>query len=112
MPMWNDGPAADWHALIDNSLIAWSCNPSLCEDEGLTPPSENVIHTALQWAQVFVQQNLPAPDRVVPDPDGGIVFERHVGAMVEVLHIWDDASVEIYRLQDGHMIERFPISNP
>ena len=50
------------------------------------------------------------PDRIVPDPDGGVVFEEHLGNVTKVLRIWDDMSPEYYSVQDGRIVERWPVT--
>ena len=50
------------------------------------------------------------PDRIVPDPDGGVVFEEHLGNVTKVLHIRDDMSPEYYSVLDGRIVERWPVT--
>jgi len=50
------------------------------------------------------------PDRIVPDADGGVVFEEVSVDATRTLHIWNDMSSEYYSVQDGHVVERWPVT--
>ena len=50
------------------------------------------------------------PDRIVPDADGGVVFEEVSVDATRTLHIWNDMSSEYYSVQDGRIVERFPVT--
>ena len=99
--------AAEWQSLVDNRLIDWGLASGQPWGDEITPPSREVVSKAAKLAQKM--KNLPAPHRVVPDGDGGIVFERRSNSSVEVMHVWDDGSVEYYRLTDGRVAERHSV---
>ncbi len=92
--------------LIDQKLIEWECDPSQLSDEGVEPPSGETILTAIEWAKHFRKDGKPSPDSVVPDANGGIVFERREKGVSEVLHVWDDGSVEYQRFHGTRLVER------
>ncbi len=89
--------------------MSWLRDPHQLEDEGVEPPGRQTIETAIRLAQDSQQRGLPPPSSIVPDPNGGIVFERREGATAEVLHIWDDGSVEYQRFQGTRLVERRPL---
>jgi hypothetical protein len=60
-------------------------------------------------AQVFRDKGFTPPDSVVPDPNGGIVFERRAQEMSEVFHLWDDGTVEYRRFQSTRLVERWTV---
>jgi hypothetical protein len=60
-------------------------------------------------AEKFRDEGLPVPDRIVPDPNGGIVFERREGDVSEVIHVWDNGSVEYIRFHGTQLAERQPV---
>jgi len=95
-----------WQSLIDHTLIEWGWNPSQLEDDAVEPPSREIIRLAIDLAQGLRDRGLPTPDRVVPDPNGGIVFERHENGMREVFHVWDDGTVEYQRFHGRRLVER------
>lgn len=72
-----DNEARDqWQRLIDHELTEWELDPARFDDDGIEPPSRQIIRLAIALAEGFRDEGLPAPDSVVPDPNGGIVFER------------------------------------
>lgn len=95
-----------WQRFIDHTLIEWGRNPGQLEDEGIDPPSKETIQRAIHLAQDCKKQGLPPPDSVVPDPNGGIVFERRKKSLSEVLHLWEDGSVEYQRFMGHRLVER------
>ncbi|MBI3465711.1 MAG: hypothetical protein HY000_22055 [Planctomycetes bacterium] len=92
-----------WQRIIDSTLMGWASNPSQLEDEGVEPPSAETVRLAIRLAQSLQRAGLSPPDSVVPDPNGGILFERR-GA--EVYQIWDDATVEFQRFEGAQLGER------
>ena len=48
----------------------------------------------------------PPPTSVVPDANGGIVFERRRNNLSEVLHVWDDGKVEYQCFHGTDLIKR------
>ena len=98
-----------WQRMIDGTLMNWLRDPSQVEDEGIDAPSGTILRLSMDLAERFRDKGFPSPDSVVPDPNGGIVFERREGDMSEVFHIWDDGSVEYMRFQGTHLMERSPI---
>jgi hypothetical protein len=95
-----------WDEFIDRTLIEWGWDSSRLEDEGIEPPKRETISRAIHLAQNYRDQGLSAPDSIVPDPNGGVVFERRTGDISEVLHFWDDGSVEYFRFQGHRLLER------
>jgi hypothetical protein len=87
-------------------LMDWLCDPSQFCDEGIDVPSGMIIRRSIALAENFRDMGLPPPDSVVPDPNGGIVFERREGQISEVFHIWDDGTVEYMRFDGSRLVER------
>lgn len=105
-----DNEAPDhWQRLIDHELMEWASDPTKFDDDGIEPPSEQIVRLAIALAEHFRDQGLPAPDSVVPDPNGGIVFERRENGLCEVFHVWDDGTVEYQRFQGTRLVERRPL---
>lgn len=95
-----------WQHVIDHTLIEWGRNPGGLEDDGLDPPSADMIQRAIDFAQVVQQAGYPPPTSVVPDPNGGIVFERTIGDTTEEYHFWDDGTVDYCRFEGTRLVER------
>lgn len=95
-----------WQRVIDYTLIEWGSDASRFDDEGVEPPSRQIVQLAINLATSFRDKGVPAPDCVVPDPNGGIVFERRENGLSEVYHVWDDGTVEYQRFQGTRLVER------
>lgn len=95
-----------WQDLIDQTLHRWLRDPSLLDDEGVDAPSGAILRLALDLAEKFRDEGVPPPDKIVTDPNGGIVFERTLGNETEIYHVWDDGAVEFQRFAGDTLIER------
>lgn len=100
---------ADWQKLIDKHLTEWLRDPELVADEGVDPPSTTILRLAIDYAERFRDDGFPPPGNVVPDPDGGIVFERRHNGTREVFHFWDDGSIEYALFSGGRLVQRFEL---
>jgi hypothetical protein len=95
-----------WQRLIDYSLIEWGRDTGQLEDEGIEPPTRDTIKCAIVVAEKLCDAGLPAPNSVVPDANGGVVFELRERDAIEVYHIWDDGQIEYQRFRGTRLIER------
>lgn len=95
-----------WDRLIDRTLIEWGSHPEKLSDDDVDPPSAEIIRLAIDWATRCKEVGFPPPDRVVPDANGGIVFQRSENDLSEVFHIWDDRTVEYRRFQGTRLVDR------
>jgi len=95
-----------WQNLIDHTLIEWGRNPGQFDDEGVETPNGDIIHSAIVLAEQFRDDRLTPPDSVVPDPNGGIVFERRESDVSEVVHVWDDGIIEYQCFHGTRLVER------
>jgi hypothetical protein len=86
--------------------VKWGCNPGQFVEDGLTPPSAIAVGVACQVAQHLRELGKDAPLRLVPNGDGGIVFERRQGEIFETLEIQDDGSVEWAIFNNGRLNSR------
>ena len=53
---------------IHDTLKEWLKDPSIVEDDGLTPPTDASISIAFLWLRIL------DPTRVIPDGVGGVSF--------------------------------------
>ena len=98
-----------WQKLIDYQLIEWGWNTEDFDDEGIEPPTRDTIQLAIALAEGLRDNGLIAPDSVVPDANGGLVFERRENDVAEVFHVWDDGTVEYQCFHGTRLIERQPL---
>lgn len=101
-----------WEHFIDHTLIKWGENSSLFADEEFDGPGREIISRAIEIAKQYARDGKPAPDRIVPDADGGLVFERRQGTLSEKIHLWDDGLVEYVQLHGTRVVERYPLELP
>lgn len=93
-----------WDEVIDRKLIEWGRLPEPTGDD-FDPPSDLVIARAMLLAVKHRDLGLDAPDRVVLDPNGGVVFEFGAGPNSRTLQVWDDGEVESRRFEGGKLVE-------
>lgn len=104
-----DGEAPKaWQLLVDRTLTAWLRNPSQLDDENIEPPSGTILRLSMDLADIFREKGFPAPNSIVPDPNGGIVFEWRKGSESEVYHVWDDGTIESMSFAGNRLVERKP----
>lgn len=95
-----------WDKLIDHRLIEWGSNPSQLEDDGIEVPSRESIKIACQLAYVMRNNESPFPTRIVPNGEGGIVFERMKGQTFITIEIDENGSLEITEFIDSRLVCR------
>lgn len=81
-----------WAELIDYKLIEWGSHPELLEDDGVCAPTRQALARGIDLAHRLAAKGWPAPQRVSPDGDGGIVFEWRENDVSREIRIWDDGT--------------------
>jgi len=94
-----------WQRVIDE-LIDWASNPEQFADEGIDAPSRETLRLAGKLALELRDNGLPSPDRIVPDPNGGLVFEYDTAQGASEYHIWDDGSIDFCMFDDTRLVSR------
>jgi len=108
-PLVNDVPKApgklQWEDVYD-LLMTWADEPPSIEHEGLISPTRGAISRAIDTARVFAERNGLPPDRVVPNGEGGIAFERDSDEASIIIE-FDAAgtSFQIMVIQSGKLLE-------
>lgn len=98
-----------WQQVIDEKLVEWATNADYFADEEFEGPLPDVVSLAVRFARQLRDSKQPPPHRVVPDADGGIVFEIASGEISEKIHFWDDGEVEYMVFRAGKVVERLPL---
>lgn len=99
-----------WQEIIDETLVEWGRHPELVEEDDLIPPSARAVQTACRVAMAYRDHVKPPPKRVVPDGDGGIVFERWSGSVSESLEVACDGQLEYVSCHNGVVVGRRPVT--
>lgn len=98
-----------WQALIDRTLARWLEDPSVLADDGIDSPTGTIIRLALDYAENLRDSGYTPADNIVPDPNGGIIFRRRCGNVQEVIHVWDDGTVEYQIFSGSQLVRRYPV---
>lgn len=84
-----------WENIIDYKLVEWGRDPSILEEDDLIPPTGEAIDVSIEVAMQLLKNGNPPPMRVVPDRDGGVVFERWSGPLTVSIIVSRTGSVEV-----------------
>ncbi len=96
-----------WQKLIDERLLAWLEEPRQLEDEGVEPPSGTILRLAIDYAEKLRDEGFPPPDSIVPDPNGGVAFERRRNGISGVFYFWHDGTLEYQKFRGTTLVERY-----
>lgn len=94
-----------WQDVIDQ-LLDYLSNPGQLADDGIDPPTQEIIRLAITLADRLKNSGVAAPDRVVSDGDGGFVFERRVNDLTHLIHVWDDETIENQVFHGSRLVQR------
>jgi hypothetical protein len=107
-----DSARAAWSALILERLVDWDGAGGPADADGFEPPLEAVVTLAHRLATRMKNNGDPPPDRVVPDGDGGLTFERRDGGRFQALHVYDDLTVELDTFENGRLLKSVSLPGP
>ena len=100
-----------WNTAMTH-LLEWYENPSQLTDEDMLPPSREIIFRAYRLALKMRDSRLPGPLRVLPDGEGGVVFERQDGSVFQTISIEANGCIEFISFEGSHLSTRIPITLP
>ncbi|MCC6488618.1 MAG: hypothetical protein IT364_14065 [Candidatus Hydrogenedentes bacterium] len=100
-----------WNTVMTR-LRAWYENPDQLVDENIVPPSSETIYKAYRLALAMRDSRSPGPLRVVPDGEGGSVFERQEGSVFETICIEATGRVEVMLFEGSRLCARRPVTLP
>jgi hypothetical protein len=99
-----------WQHIIDRQLIEWVVNPGQLEDDELEPPSREIVALASRFLLFMRDQGMPPPHRVVPDGEGGVIFERKQSPVFETFEISREGSIEYLLFVNSQLKTREPVA--
>jgi hypothetical protein len=100
-----------WQELIAQ-LSAWARDPQQLRDEDIEPPSNRMIQLAMDVASVMRDRKIEAPDRIVPNGDGGLVFRWRSGEFTWSLELDVDGSMETTLMEEHMLVCRHSLHIP
>jgi len=102
--------AAGWQKVIDSQLRNWWHGIPGLEEEGLVSPTPNVISAAINIARSLLEQSLDPPSRVLPNGEGGIIFERYASQgqdkIYETIEIFENLEIELSLYKNSQLVSR------
>jgi hypothetical protein len=101
--------AARWTAIIDQKLIEWGRNSNNFQAEGLIGPSNNAIQKALSLLRYMRNSGWHLPSGVIPDGEGGIVFENRRGATYQRVEIDANGAMWLATFENCTLKSRDPV---
>ncbi len=98
--------SADWEAAV-NKLLDWFNHPGELQDEGLAPPSRELIKYVLGRITAWRRAGEPAaPTGIAPTGDGGIVLSRREGEWYFELEFDVDGCAEFFVFFGPRLVAR------
>ena len=96
-----------WGKVLDEQLIEWANHPEDFIEEGLVPPSHDTIQLAFKHVlKPFQAQGRMPPSHVVPDANGGIVFELRSNDAFESIRVQADGHIEYCCFRSERLVDR------
>lgn len=92
-----------WKNVIEDRLVEWGRQRTVCDEEGFISPSSIAVDTAIEIARTL-QGNHSPPTRVVPNGEGGIVFEKEINSSFTAIEIFETGSFEVRSFLDCRLI--------
>lgn len=99
--------AEHWNKL-EQQLRRWKENPSEIQDDEVTPPDRDLIVTAIGILRLIRDNKGAPPLRIVPNGEGGIVFESRTGSYFQAIELARDRSVEFMVFRNSRLVFRLP----
>lgn len=94
-----------WNVVL-SKLLEWREDPDVLSDEDIVPPSRGILETAYHLALRMRDCRAPGPLRVVPDGEGGVVFERREGDVFETMNVEANGRIEMLTYYASQLTSR------
>lgn len=96
------------------ALQLWASDPTVLEDDDVDAPSVLTIDLAMDVARQLRAVPTPAPTRVMPNREGGVLLEWVAGSLRGVWEIDDQHRLEVSVFDSGRRVSRqmIDISGP
>jgi hypothetical protein len=94
-----------WRLMSERvSMMRFVIFPDL-EAEGLTPPCLAAVDEALRLVSAMSKMGaFPPPSRVIPNGEGGIVFERWTGGDLDRIEVFANRQVYLSQFEGGRRL--------
>lgn len=102
--------AAGWQKIVDVHLRNWWYGVPGLEEEGLVSPTRTVLNAAIKIVEALAEQSFDPPSRVVPNGEGGIIFERYErrgqDQIYETIEIFKNLEMELSLYKNSKLLLR------
>lgn len=99
------GTGGMWRRTFDK-LEAWFRDPSVTRDDDIEPPTREIIDLVAGVASHNQRCGAPAPTRMMPNGEGGIVLEWVKGDDVFTWEFESDGCLEVTHYSGGRRVSR------
>jgi len=99
--------SSSWQKVIDEELLNWCVQGLPDLEEDLQPPTHDALAAAILVADKMRTVGAPPPSRVVPNGEGGIIFERFVypQQIYQAFEIFKDLTTELRTYKDSKLVD-------
>ncbi len=101
--------APRWQEIIDHKLIEWGHTQSEFEAEGLVGPNYKALSTAFKIVKYMREQSWPLPTGVIPDGEGGVVFENRHDPLYQRIEIDQNGCAFLATFHNCQLRYRVPV---
>lgn len=94
-----------WNGLIGDRLVAWSLSTESLDDGDSIPPTAVAIECAVRHARAWRDMSKPCPLDVIPDGDGGILFQINKTPQHEfAIQMLSDGSIDMLHFRGSDLV--------
>ena len=95
-----------WQHVIDRQLKEWQRDLSQLEDEGVEVPSAEILPVVAEVAATLRDHGVDPPLRVVPNGEGGVVFEWRDSPYFWSLEVEQVGSLVLSIFRNSRLVSR------
>ena len=95
---------------FESQLDHWEQHPEELADDGLEPPSRETIPLIRDVCRALRAMSVEPPLRLVPNCEGGAVFEWRTVPFLWSVEVEQDGSLELSVFRTGRLVTRYRIA--
>ena len=99
-------PSDPWSRIVDEKLIKWAADDHFLDDDGFEPPTSDSIARSAQLVKYMRERDFPLPTGVIPNGEGGIVFENRCDPAYQRLEIDETGRIELLMFENCELRNR------
>lgn len=95
----------DWMR-VETLLNDWCRKQPRQDEDGIEWPAPAIAEIATKVARSLKACELPPPTRLVPNAEGGVVFEFQHQHQLQTIEVESDGSIELCRFEGAKLVDR------